>query len=140
MTYFAMNSTLFLRATKNTSLIQFEGPFRAFCMWKQSLQLKILPRSCVNLHLSSSSHQQSDPMPQSHSPICLACLLPMSNLSLSLLPGKCESSDCHGVSHHQLAAMAASYTLHVTLLVQTCDHTVDSHPPPRFVDSPFLQT
>ena len=43
-------------------------------------------------------------------------------------------------NHHQLAAMAASYTLHVTLLVRTRDHTVDSHPPPRFVDSPFLQT
>ena len=26
-------------------------------------------------------------------------------------------SECHSVSHHQLAAMAASYTLHGTLLV-----------------------
>ena len=36
--------------------------------------------------------------------------------------------------------MAASYTLHVTLLAQTRDRTVDSHSPSRFVDSPFLQT
>ena len=43
-------------------------------------------------------------------------------------------------NHHQLAAMAASYTLHVTLLAQTHDRTVDSHSPSRFVDSPFLQT
>ena len=43
-------------------------------------------------------------------------------------------------NHHQLAAMAASYTLHVTLLAQTCDCTVDSHSPSCFVDSPFLQT
>ena len=43
-------------------------------------------------------------------------------------------------NHHQLAAMAASYTLHVTLLAQTRDRTVDSHSPSRFVDSPFLQT
>ena len=43
-------------------------------------------------------------------------------------------------NHHQLAAMAASYTLHVTLLAQTHDCTVDSHSPSRFVDSSFLQT
>ena len=43
-------------------------------------------------------------------------------------------------NHHQLAAMAASYTLHVTLLAQTHDRTVDSHSPSRFVDSPLLQT
>ena len=54
-------------------------------------------------------------------------------------PAKIEAI-CHGADHHQLAAMAASYTLHMTLLVRTRDHTVDSHPPPCFVDSPFLQT
>ena len=47
---------------------------------------------------------------------------------------------CHGVSHHQLVATAASYTLHVTLLAQTHDHTVDSRSLPRFVDPSFLQT
>ena len=47
---------------------------------------------------------------------------------------------CHGADCHQLAAMAASYTLHVTLLVQARDHVVDSHSLPCFVDSFFLQT
>ena len=83
--------TLYLKATKHAGLIQFEEPFRASCVQKQSLWLKILPRSCMNLQSSSSSHQQPNPMSQSHSPICLAYLLPVSNLSFSLLLKKCKS-------------------------------------------------
>ena len=56
-------------------------------------------------------------------------------------PTTAKFGSCHGVDrHHLLAAMAATYALHVTLLVQTRDRTVDSHPPSRFVDSLFLQT
>ena len=67
-----------------------------------------------------------------------------------LMMNYCKSEDRLGltgggyvtvsINHHQLAAMAASYTLHVTLLAQTRDHTVDSHSSSCFVDSPFLQT
>ena len=57
----------------------------------------------------------------------------------SLLYGRLGGT-VSGVDRHHLAAMAAAYTLHVTLLVQARDRTVDSRSPSRFVGSPFLQT